>query len=479
MTKEDYEKITTIIREKSGIKLEPRDYKRIGCLVKERLKKLKVGALGEYVEHLRSDRAIAEIEALTNDITISETYFFRDAGQCDALRDYILPSLIKSKKEKKIRIWSAGCSTGEEAYTSAIILNQVISDRRQWDIEIIGTDINRRSIDEARNGVYSKYSFRGLNEEIIDRHFSKTPKGMSVNDSMRSMVKFDVFNLKLDQGSVFPDRYRGFDVIFCRNVLIYLESKVTDNILKGFSNSLLPQGYLILGHSEAALIPKRIFRPIRTNDTFLYMLHTEATAQKLKPEKTGGLPPTTRSFQPINHKPKSETHYSASQPVNQSAIYHKALTLYFQEKYSKAEEELENLLTFDNVSVEGLLLASLIRVNMGKFKEAISLVKKIQQKDEFLPDAHFVYGLIFENEGNYEQATRAYQAALFLKSNFFLSYFRLGHLYHKEEKRSYSVRAFKSALNLIDSEDEDRIRLLSGGFSRKNLEDICKRWIKD
>lgn len=475
--------------EKSGISLKPSDYKRMDSLINERIKRLKLKSFSEYIEYLKSNTAKNEWEELINEMTVPETYFFRDVNQCNALKNYILPALIKSKKEKEIRIWSAGCSTGEEVYTIAIIIARSIPDFKLWNIKLIGTDINQKSIEKAKKGIYTKNSFRGVNEEIIEGYFNKTGQGWKIKELVRSQVQLGRFNLKLDDSCLFPYKYSGFDVIFCRNVFIYFEKKMIQNILKGFYNSLLPNGYLILGHSEASLSPKKLFRPIRTNNTFVYTRPGPEVQlkQKIPPESIRNSKiPSSAAGQTLKYQrkkppagnPQLPASYSQTE-THLSIIYQKALSLYSLKKYSEAEAELDSFFTRDDTSVEILLLASLIRINLGDFKRAISYVYMAQQKNEFLPEAHFILGLIHENENDYQGAIKEYQSVLFLNNNFFLSYFRLGHLYRKIEKRENSVRSFKSALSVIESEDEEKIRLLSGGFSKKNLEDICRRGIQE
>ena len=478
MTSEEYKKISGIIKEKSGIRLEPRDHKRMAHLAKERAKTLRLKPLREYIKYLKSGNDIAELDELINKITVPETYFFRDSNQYDALRHYILPKLLASKKENKISIWSAGCSTGEEAYTIAVIIAWSIPDLRLWDIKIIGTDINRISIEKAKEGVYTKNSFRGVKEELVNGYFVETTKGMKIKEPMRSLVRFETFNMKLDEGAIFPDKYRKFDIVFCRNVLIYFEKEVIRNIFNGFRNSLLPGGYLILGHSEASLAPRELFDPVRTNDTYIYQRRDGVFGNRESGIGNRSTKYQISKSQPETRNPKIGTQSTKHKAQNSyNSHYKKVLSLYFEERYTDAEVELEKLMIRHNVGVDGMLLAALIKINLGNFGNAMDYVEKIRQKDEFLPDAHFIIGLIHENENDYEQAVKAYEAALFLDGKFFLSHFRLGHLYGKTGKTEESVHAFKNALVVIKAEDDDKIRLLSGGFTRESLEDICERGI--
>ena len=508
MTKEEYEKLSEIIVKQLGIRLGSRDYNRIKKIVKERTKRLKFKSSHEYITHLSLKTDIDEWEEFTNNITVPETYFFRDINQYNALKNYILPDLEKScftgkKKDKKIKIWSAGCSTGEEALTTAIILTESIPKGKHRDMKIIGTDINRSSIEKAKNGVYTKNSFRGVGHKIVEKYFTETSRGFKIKEAVKRLVQYEIFNLKLGDVASFPIKYSGFDVIFCRNVLIYFEENIIKNIFKGFYNALVPGGYLVSGHSEAALVPMELFKPIQTDNTFIY-LHKAPARQSLKTATRSSKPETGSLYIAAdviadvisNDKrsafkmPKSKTgdpqqtdngKQSAtreSQIVsNKNSFYLKALELYFKEKYPEAEGEITNLMIRNDVGIDGLLLAALISMNLDNFEKAVFYVRRLHQKDEFLPEAYFIFGLIHESKNDYTQAVRAYQTALFLNENFFLSYFRLGHLYHKSGKDIDSQRAFKNALKATQPEKEEKIRLLSGGFSFKSLKDICRNRI--
>ncbi|MDY6843792.1 MAG: CheR family methyltransferase [Thermodesulfobacteriota bacterium] len=493
MISEEYKLFSSLIKEKVGLRLEPRDYKRVVSQVSKRVKKLRLKKFSEYARFLSTGNATAEWEELINEITVPETYFFRDKNQCDVLRDHILVGFSRSKREKRLRIWSAGCSTGEEAYTAAIIITQAIPDYKLWNIEIIGTDINQKSIEKARKGIYSKKSFRGVSEEIVDRYFNKKASGMSVNDPLRSLVKFSTFNMKLDEGFLFPYRYHEFDLIICRNVLIYFEKMTAKNILRGFYDSLQQDGYLLLGHSETSFDLKEMFQQIRLNDTFIYrkrepashsqkstVLTTHKEMWRQADRVKGGDWVSVHRHPAINKKRTLtngfQPHVSSFSSEIRNTIsvhYQNALTLYFQERFLEAESEIKVFLTHDSECIEGLLLASLIQINLGNFCHAKKCVQKIQQKDEFFPDAYFILGMIHESENNYGEAIRAYQSALFLNGNFFLAYFMLGYLYQKIGKIADSVHSFKNALKVIEAESEERVRLLSGGFSKRSFGEIC------
>jgi chemotaxis protein methyltransferase CheR len=187
-----------------------------------------------------------------NEITIGETYFFRSQSQIDALSKIILPKLTSMPAKqavKKIRIWSAGCSTGEEPYTMSILLiEQLLQKLSGWSFEIVATDLNDNSVQKCREGLYAEYAVRNLSAEMREKYFKPEGSLHRVRDSVRAHVKFDRVNLQ-DQSKILF--MKGFDIIFCCNVLIYFDGASKKRIVEHFYSGLLPGGYFFLGNSES------------------------------------------------------------------------------------------------------------------------------------------------------------------------------------------------------------------------------------
>ena len=206
----------------------------------------------DYLDRLTTGASRdAELKSLLNEITIGETYMFRHPAQLDAMSTVILPQIMKNKMAlglKRLRIWSAGCSTGEEPYTLAMFLNEE-KQLAGWTYEILATDLNSRSIDASKAGVYGEYALRNISEPLRRKYFKDVGQGkLEVNDLLRSRVKFDRVNLSDDSRMVF---LKGIDVIFCCNVLIYFDLASKRKVMQHFFSNLLPGGYLFLGHAES------------------------------------------------------------------------------------------------------------------------------------------------------------------------------------------------------------------------------------
>jgi len=221
-----------------------------------------------YCRFLREDPDRApEMEAVVEALTTHETYFFREPHQLRAFADPILPALAAANaRQRRVRIWSAGCSTGEEVYTIAVLLamSGLFAD---WDVDVVGSDIVRRVIAVARAGVYGDHAFRTPEAEALRPWVSEEGGKWHVREEVRRMVSFAHHNLLDPRGA----SVIGFvDVVFCRNVLIYLDLPARRRVLRTFFTKLRPGGFLLLGHSESLAHLTDEFEPVQLRDQLVY-----------------------------------------------------------------------------------------------------------------------------------------------------------------------------------------------------------------
>ena len=218
-----------------------------------RLELHRLRSFEEYYHFLRYDRKREEeLTALIDNLTTNETYFFRENAQLHAFSEEILPDLRERLAGRKsLRIWSAGCSTGEEPYTIAILLLESGDWWRDWQVEIIGSDINQRVLHTARKGVYKKGAHRATDPGMLAKYFTPDEKGdYRVIDRVKELVSFSYVNL-LDPHKT--SLIGGMDVIFCRNVIIYFDREAKKKVIESFYHKLRDGGYLLLGHSESLI----------------------------------------------------------------------------------------------------------------------------------------------------------------------------------------------------------------------------------
>jgi chemotaxis protein methyltransferase CheR len=217
-----------------------------------RMKELGIASLRDYSGCLTAHSSQAEMIALLNEITIGETSFFRNQSQIEALRRIVIPHILRSKSHlplRQLRIWSAGCSTGEEPYTLRMLtLEESTGQLKDWPIEIIATDLNEHSLAHAHEGIYGSYSTRNLTPVYRSRYFTPHADMLQVNPLARTNINFGRLNLSDDSHMAVM---KNMDVIFCCNVLIYFDLASKKRVIQHFFNNLLPHGYLFLGHAES------------------------------------------------------------------------------------------------------------------------------------------------------------------------------------------------------------------------------------
>lgn len=245
-----------------------------------RMKELQMPTLHEYFECL-TIRPMRQVEliALLNEITIGETCFFRNQPQLNALRQVVIPKILEAKSNlplRRLRIWSAGCSTGEEPYTlNMLLLEEAHGRLKDWTIEILATDLNENSLAHAKTAIYGAYSTRNLTPHYRQKYFIPAGEQLQVQPEVRRAINFSRLNLSDDSRMTFM---KGLDIIFCCNVLIYFDLVSKRRVIQHFYNNLLPHGYLFLGHSESLYGVSDEFR----------LIHLPAATAYVKGERTRG-----------------------------------------------------------------------------------------------------------------------------------------------------------------------------------------------
>jgi chemotaxis protein methyltransferase CheR len=278
-----FRQIRDLVYKISGIyQLDEKLYLLVdGC--KRRMKQLNVANAREYWDVLTVQASRdAEVRALLNELTIGETCLFRSQPQLDALRKVILPELVNEKTKKivkRVRIWSAGCSTGEEPYTLAMnLMEESETLLKGWTVEIVATDLNDRSVEIAKEGIYGDYALRATPDLFKRKYFTSVDsKRLQVKPEVKKLISFSRLNLQDDSKMLFM---KGMDVIFCCNVLIYFDGPSKSKVVNHFFSNLNFGGYFFLGTSESLL---------KLNDQF-HLIHFPGTIGYWRPSLGGSKP---------------------------------------------------------------------------------------------------------------------------------------------------------------------------------------------
>ncbi len=274
ITDADFQKFREFFYRKTGIQFEPSKRYFVDKRLVERIEATGTGSFRGYFTLLRFQAKSEELQALTNLMTVNETYFFREEYQFQCLVDSLLPEIVARKTDRRsIRIWVMPSSSGEEAYSIAIYLLERWAGIHRWDVEIVASDIDTRILAQARRGLYSIRSVQHLPARYLKQYFKRQADGYQICDDLRQSVEFTQVNLsaRADTRS-----YRDFDVIFCRNLLIYFDDVSRKAATETFFDALKPGGFICLGHSESMSRSSSLYKVRKFPEAIVYQRPLEA-----------------------------------------------------------------------------------------------------------------------------------------------------------------------------------------------------------
>lgn len=401
-----------------------------------------------YYRHLRfGPQSRPEMMRLLNLLTVGETHFFRDSAQFDALANHILPTLINRKREAatamgpgtppQLRLWSAGCATGEEAYSLAILLHELIPDISQWRISILATDLNEDYLAQARQATYSDWSFREARaQQIRPRYFQPASHngrdGYQLRPDVRRLVIFAPHNLAADDYPAVATNTVLLDLILCRNVSIYFSAETTQCMVDRFHQALVEGGWLIVGHAEPSLSTYSAFTGHMIAGTLLYQKDKTTVPLRSQPM----LPPTpvTTPTAVPRADPFAEAQQLLSHGRNEAAI-----TL------------LEKSIAILPPQAVTLCLLARAHANLGHWPQARHWCEQAKMVDPLFPEVYDLLAMIETHEGRPEAAIHNLKKVLYLDPARPLAHFHLALLYKKQSQVVMAQRALKNVLHRMEA----------------------------
>lgn len=268
MTNEEFKLLNDFIVQKCGIYYHEKQKYLFQQKILKRVEKNALKDFKEYYYLLKYNCTDEELQELYNVLTVNETYFMREKDQLLALRDIIIPEMLSLRPNRFIPILSAGCSTGEEPYSLSILLKEKINNPEK-NISISGIDISQKAIDLAQNGNYRKISltFRSIEKSYLNKYFDTTAESYNLKDEIKKSVKFRQANLFIPKTYYTGEKY---EIIMCRNVMIYFSNSYKENLVRDFYNYLNPGGYLVLSNTENLNDINSDFSLIKKGNVFMY-----------------------------------------------------------------------------------------------------------------------------------------------------------------------------------------------------------------
>lgn len=475
LTRSEYERFGQLIQERSGLLFTPDKQHTLERCLAEALSNSPCRTLDEYYLMLRSCPSNSpEWDHLISMLTVGETYFFRHQGHFEALANVFLPELVAQRQHttRHIRIWSAGCASGEEPYSIAITLHRYLPDIQSWNILILATDINRAALDAAREGRYGPWSFRGVDKQLQERYFRLDgDKRYLLCDEIKRMVTFAYLNLVEDTYPSWSNNTCNMDIIFCRNVTIYFSPEVTQRIVKRFYDCLNEGGWLVPGASEPNMVTYQDFEHKNLPGAVVFRKPSAGqAAHQRRSWLFGDLSPTPSedpkpAYQPLAvpltaspavQSPPSE----AAKPTAQKAHVapsrvlpadpFDAATLLIQEgQLDQAALKLQEKIKQDPSFAPAYHALAKLHANRGRLAEALACCEQALQKDKLLTGAYYTLALIYQESGALDQALEALRKAIYLDRGFVLAHYTLAHLYRRRGDIPAAIKSLHNARRLL------------------------------
>lgn len=440
------------IRTRTGIIVQDHQRDNLNNTVATAMQRYGHSQCESFMESLRAaENNSPELEFLIAGITVGESYFFRDTSQINFLRDQYLPELIakRTKTDKYMRIWSAGCSDGQELYTLALLLRELIPDLENWRLHLLGTDINTETLATCMHGHYREWSFRNTPESIRSRYFHSHKTEFELHEDVRRMARFAYLNLAEDAFPSLLTDTSNIDLILCRNVFIYFDQATVKNVLQKFAQCLVPEGILMLGASDLVDNNVSCMELIQANGTFYYRRqHSDKPVKALnsqvaKPPPIKSLPPHSRKIK----KPSTKPINNKIDPI-QELRQHLA-----QEQWQTVDELADSSLETLGESAELLRYKATAAANLGKLEQASQLCERALELDPIDKHSHFLSAIVLMELEQTEAAEATLRKVLFLDAQFLEAHYQLGLLHLRCGRQSQGIKSLKNALHLAEKGD--------------------------
>ncbi len=506
LARTDLEQFRILVARHLGLQYEDGKLDYLADVLRQRMELVGSGRVESYLERLTSSpKRSDELRALAEQLTVNETFFFRNADNFRAFAEIVLPERIRAKTPgKRLRILSAGCASGEEPYSLAIVLREALPDLGSWDVKITGIDINPAILAKATQARYSAWSLRATSEDAKSRHFRADGRDFVLAPAIQRMVTFEERNL-VDEDPLFWQSL-ACDVVFCRNVLMYFTPDKARDVVRRISQALLPSGFLFLGHAETLRGLTQEFHLCHTHDTFYYrrrdasepavaiatwvdppMQQTEESLPVVVESTTSWVDVIQRASERIATLADGRARSPDQDAPRATAAGHATATATArtwdlglvleavrQERFSDALALISSLPPDSHEDPDALLLRAVLLTNNGRLDESEEVCSRLLALDELSAGAHYLKALCREHASDSTGAVEYDQMAIYLDAGFAMPHLHLGIMAKRSGDSATARRELGQALILLAREDASRLLLFGGGFSRDTLLQLCR-----
>jgi chemotaxis protein methyltransferase CheR len=468
LSEADFIRFSGLVHTASGLVIPPVRRKDLEEAVWAAMEEESICHPDVFYDLLTSSRANGDrLERLAARLTVGETHFFRNKAQFQALENHILPELIARNREtRRLRIWSAGCASGEEPYSLAILLHRLLPDLAQWNILLLATDINRQSLEKAQRGLYGSWSFREVPPGIQETYFTPVDRRFELSPAIRKMVTFAYLNLIEDRYPSLSTNTQSMDLIFCRNVLIYFNEASNRLIVERLYHSLRDGGWLIVGHTEPSQTIYARFKTCNFPGTTLYQkplpgedretidspsLRHLPPALPVVPARAAIAPvraarpkavPATRPALPETSPADVPREIETAQAWIEAGQTEQAFTI-LAEQHQKQPDDPWPPFYLARICADRLELQA-----------AEDWIRIVLAKDPLMASAHYLYGMILQEGGRLQESLKALRASVYADAGFIMGHYALGGLYLQLSQPKRALKSFRNVENLLQDQPD-------------------------
>jgi chemotaxis protein methyltransferase CheR len=480
------ERFRALVQERSGLSFAANKADELMQLLRQRAVARGTGVL-EYVARLERGETLGELRELAPFLTVGETYFFRHAAQIDAFRAIAYQHMTQPESSgRPLRVLSAGCASGEEAYSLAIAAREVFGNTS--GAAVVGVDINPRALERARRARYSEWSLRSVSEDVRARWFRQSGAEVLLDPAIHAAVTFVEGNLVQCDRELFGNG--RWDVIYCRNVLMYFSPDKARAALDNFTRALTGQGHLFLGHAETLRGLSHDYHLRHTHDAFYYQRKPGDSARPSQPPS-----PAELAVAPELELPSMGEDWFTSisratarvrdlgfpgaasrehlQPMAASGDLGQVLELMQSDRHSEAFALFSRGAAAQSDDPDRLLVEATLLTHANRFPAAEAVCARLLLLDELNSGAHYVLALCREAAGDLERAMYHDQVAAYLDPGFAMPHVHMGLMLRRSGKCEASRHELSQAHALLEREDTARVAMFGGGFNRSALRALC------
>ena len=459
LNSEELQQLSAVVAETMGLHFPQSRWSDLERGITAAAKELGCADSKQYVRRLIGERSNKnELDVLACHLTVGETYFFREKRGFELLTERILPQLTQERRNHNqcLRIWSAACCTGEEAYSIAIALRRAIPDIGDWNVTLLASDINPRFLRKAAAGVFGQWSFRNVSPEFRSQYFTPAGEGhWEILPQIKKMVRFTPLNLVEDVYPALRNETNAMDVIFCRNVLMYFTPSQVRKVVGKLYRAQVDGGWLIVGSSDLSQISLRPYRAADLKGATYYRKKTDGSGSETEEAIEGA---------PVESLAEPEPVFASKLKIEVPAI-----------RPSKRLPEVqkdENVLPQSSQDYARLRQTARVLANEGRLIEALDCCEQSVAGDRLNPSGYYLRAMILQERGMVDEAVKSLRGALYLDPGFVLAHFALGNIVRGLGRRRDAEKHLENAKRLLRGYPSDQVLPESEGVTAGRFMEI-------